>query len=59
MDIDEVEWAERKEILTEERIPAIRWTDGDKRKGIQVCNIQNTAGQYYLWETRLAIMMLR
>ena len=51
IDIDEVEWIERKENLLGERMPVIRWTDGDKRKGIQVCSIQNTAGQYYLWET--------
>ena len=53
MDIDEVEWTERKEILLEERMPVIRWTDGDKRKGIQVCNIQHTSGQYYLRETEV------
>ena len=53
MDIDEVEWIETKEILLEERIPVIRWTDGDKRKGIQVCNIQHTSGQYYLRETEV------
>ena len=52
MDIDEAEWTETKEALLEERIPVIRWMDGDRRKGIQVCKMQNDAGQYYLWETQ-------
>ena len=53
MDVDEVEWLERKEILLEERVPVISWMDGDRKKGIQVCNIQHTSGQYYLWETEV------
>ena len=52
MDVDEVEWQETKEILLEERVPVIRWMDGDRRTGIQVCKMQNDAGQYYLWETQ-------
>ena len=51
MDVDEVEWQETKEILLEERVPVIRWMDRNRRKGIQVCKMQNDAGQYYLWET--------
>ena len=54
MDVDEVEWLEGKEILLEERVPVIRWMDGDRKKGIQVCNIQHTSGQYYLWETEVS-----
>ena len=53
MDVDEAEWIETKEILLEERMPVIRWMDGDKRKGIQVCNMQHTSGLYYLWETEV------
>ena len=45
IDVDEVEWLERKEILLEERVPVIRWMDGDRKKGIHVCNIQHTSGQ--------------
>ena len=46
MGVDEEEWQETKEILLEERVPVIRWMDGSRRKGIQVCKMQNDAGQY-------------
>ena len=51
MDVDEAEWRNTKEILQEERVRVVKWIDGDRRKGIQVCQIQHEAGGYFLWET--------
>ena len=32
MDVDEADWMNTKEILQEERIPVVKWVDGDRRK---------------------------
>ena len=40
MDVDEVGWTDIKDVLLEERTPIVKWMDGDRKKGIQACKIQ-------------------
>ena len=49
--IDMIEWEEEKDILRELKMPVIRMTGGDKDRSLQACEIQNSIGGYYVWET--------
>ena len=51
MDINEVSWEEMKDGLRDDRPPIIRMHEGNRRRALQVCEIQNLMGGYYIWQT--------